>query len=58
VYFDNPAGTQISAEALERMNDYLVTMNANHDGAFRASRESDAMVLEARAAVADFLGAS
>ena len=57
VFFDSPAGTQIAAESLARMNDYLVLMNANHDGAFRASRESDAMVLEARAAVADFLGA-
>ena len=57
MFFDNPAGTQSAAEALARMNDYLVNRNANHDGAYRASRESDAMVLEARAAVADFLGA-
>ncbi len=58
VFFDSPAGTQIASEALARMNGYLLCMNANHDGAFRASRESDAMVLETRAAVADFLGAS
>ena len=58
VFFDNPAGTQIAAESLARINDYLVQRNANHDGAFRASRESDAMVRDARAALADFLGAS
>ena len=58
IFFDNPAGTQIAAEALSRMNDYLVNRNANHDGVFRASRESDAMVLEARGAMADFLGAA
>ncbi len=58
LFFDNPAGTQICAEALGRMQDYLVARNANHGGAFRASRESDAMVREARAAMADLLGAS
>jgi cysteine desulfurase family protein (TIGR01976 family) len=58
VYFDNPAGTQIASEALAGINEYLVRRNANHDGAFRASRESDAMVAETRAALADFLGAA
>jgi cysteine desulfurase family protein (TIGR01976 family) len=58
VFFDNPAGTQICREAIERMRGYLVGMNANHGGAFRASRESDAMVREARRAMADFLGAA
>ncbi|MFI5368534.1 MAG: cysteine desulfurase-like protein [Spirochaetia bacterium] len=58
IYFDNPAGTQIAAEAMSRMQDYLVHRNANHGGASRASRESDAMVHETRAALADFLGAA
>jgi cysteine desulfurase family protein (TIGR01976 family) len=58
VFFDNPGGTQICREALDRMRDYLVTMNANHGGAFGASRASDASVLAARAAVADLLGAA
>ncbi len=57
-FFDNPAGTQICGEAMERIRGYLVGMNANHGGAFRASRESDAMVREARGAMADFLGAA
>jgi len=58
LYFDNPAGTQIAAEAISRMQDYLVHCNANHGGASRASRESDAMVHDTRAALADFLGAA
>ncbi|MGA2763839.1 MAG: cysteine desulfurase-like protein [Spirochaetia bacterium] len=58
IHFDNPAGTQICREAMDRMNDYLVHRNANHGGAFRSSRESDAMVHDARRAVADFLGAA
>jgi cysteine desulfurase family protein (TIGR01976 family) len=57
IHFDNPAGTQICREAMDRMNDYLVHRNANHGGAFRTSRESDAMVAQARGALADFLGA-
>jgi cysteine desulfurase family protein (TIGR01976 family) len=57
VYFDNPAGTQIASESLAGITSYLVQRNANHDGAYRASRESDAMVAETRAALADFLGA-
>jgi cysteine desulfurase family protein (TIGR01976 family) len=57
VYLDNPAGTQIAAESLAGINDYLVRCNANHDGAFRSSRESDALVADTRTALADFLGA-
>ncbi len=58
IHFDNPAGTQICKESIDRMNDYLVHRNANHGGAFRSSRESDEMVAEARGALADFLGAA
>ena len=58
IYFDNPPGTQIAGEAMSRMQDYLVHRNANHGGASRASRESDAMVHDTRAALADFLGAA
>jgi cysteine desulfurase family protein (TIGR01976 family) len=58
LFFDNPAGTQIARESLERMQSYLVGMNANHGGAYRASRASDALVLEARRAAADLLGAA
>ena len=58
IYLDNPGGTQVAQQTLNRMTDYLIHTNANHEGAFKTSRESDAIVDAARAAVADFLGAS
>jgi len=58
IFFDNPAGTQIAQTTLDRMTDYLVNTNANYGGPFTTSRESDAVVNEARQAVADFLNAS
>lgn len=58
VYFDNPGGTQICREALGRIHQYLQDTNANQGGAFRTSRDSDALVERARSAAADFLNAS
>jgi cysteine desulfurase family protein (TIGR01976 family) len=58
VFFDNPGGTQIARHSLERMQRYLLECNANCEGAFRTSRESDAVLNEARAAMADFLNAA
>ena len=57
IYLDNPAGTQIARTVLDRMTNYLVEHNANHEGAFATSRESDALVEEAHRAAADFLNA-
>lgn len=57
-YFDNPGGTQVAREVLQRIQDYLVQSNANHGGMFRTSRASDAIVAEARQALADFLNAA
>jgi cysteine desulfurase family protein (TIGR01976 family) len=57
VFFDNPGGTQIARHSLERMQRYLLHSNANHEGAFRTSRESDAVLQQARVAMADFLNA-
>lgn len=57
IYFDNPAGTQVPQHVLERMHRYLTETNANHGGAFHTSRESDAVILQARQAAADFLNA-
>ena len=57
-FFDNPGGTQVARRVVERMTDYLVRCNANHGGAFRTSVESDAVLDEAHAAMADFLGAA
>jgi cysteine desulfurase family protein (TIGR01976 family) len=57
IYLDNPAGTQVARTVLDRMKDYLVEHNANHEGTFATSRESDALVEEAHRAAADFLNA-
>ena len=57
IFLDNPAGTQVPQAVLNRMTTYLVEHNANHDGAFETSRQSAALVDEARAAAADFLNA-
>ena len=57
VYLDNPGGTQMPQRAIDRMSDYLVQNNANLNGAFRTSLETEALLAEAHAAVADFLNA-
>jgi cysteine desulfurase family protein (TIGR01976 family) len=58
VFFDNPGGTQIARQSLERINRYLLECNANHEGAFATSQQSDAILHEAHAAMADFLNAA
>jgi len=57
VFLDNPGGTQAVKHCLDRMIEYLIECNANHEGAFKTSRESDAIIQNARAAMADFLNA-
>jgi len=57
IFFDNPGGTQIAKHSLDRINRYLLECNANHEGAFATSRQSDAVLHEAHAAMADFLNA-
>ncbi len=57
LFLDNPGGTQITKRSLDRIQNYLVNMNANHDGAFETSRLSDQSIEEARQAAADFLNA-
>ena len=58
VYFDGPGGTQVPQRVIDAMSSYLVHMNANHGGAFRTSRESDALLAAAHAAMADLLNDS
>jgi cysteine desulfurase family protein (TIGR01976 family) len=57
VFFDNPGGTQIAKHSLDRINRYLLECNANHEGAFATSQQSDAVLHEAHTAMADFLNA-
>ena len=56
-FFDNPGGTQIARPSLDRMYRYLLECNANHEGAFPTSKQSDEILHEAHAAMADFLNA-
>src|SRR5512146_1855456 len=56
VYFDGPGGTQVPESVIDAVARYYRTTNANHEGAFATSRASDAIVEEAHAALADFLG--
>jgi len=57
-YLDGPGGTQVPRRTIEAMARYLKRSNANHEGAFPTSEESDAILAEAHAAAADFLGAA
>ena len=57
IYLDNPGGTQIVQDSLDRMNEYLIHSNANFHGAFTSSRKSDEIIAKARAGIADFINA-
>lgn len=57
-FFDGPAGTQVPRCVSNAITDYLEQCNANHDGAFATSIESDRWVNEAHQAAADLIGTS
>jgi cysteine desulfurase family protein (TIGR01976 family) len=58
IFFDNPGGTQIARQSSGRIQRYFMECNANHEGAFETSRQSDEILNEAHAAMADFLNAA
>src|SRR5687768_18172639 len=57
VYLDGPAGSQVPQRVIDAIAAYLVEMNANTHGRFETSVHSDALIADARSAVADLLGA-
>jgi cysteine desulfurase family protein (TIGR01976 family) len=57
-FLDNPAGTQVPQDAIDRLCDFWTTSNANLGGYFRTSRESTRLFDETHAAMADMLGAA
>jgi cysteine desulfurase family protein (TIGR01976 family) len=57
-YFDGPGGTQVPRGVVQAMSDYLLHHNANTHWAYPTSIETDAIIDEARATLADFLNAS
>jgi cysteine desulfurase family protein (TIGR01976 family) len=57
-YFDGPGGTQVPQRVVVAISDYLLHHNANTHWVYPTSVETDAMLLAARVAVADFLNAT
>jgi cysteine desulfurase family protein (TIGR01976 family) len=55
VFLDGPGGTQVPQRVIDAISNYLRHDNANTCGAYSTSRHTDAMLAEARAAMADFL---
>lgn len=55
VFLDGPGGTQVPQRVIDAVSGYLRRDNANTGGAYATSRNTDAMLAEARAAMADFL---
>jgi cysteine desulfurase family protein (TIGR01976 family) len=58
VFLDGPGGTQVPQRVIDAVADYYRTSNANEGGAFVTSERTDAVVRDARAAVADLYGAA
>ena len=54
-YFDAPGGTQVPRKVAEAITDYLLHHNANTHWTFPTSRETDAALLRAREALADYV---
>ncbi len=57
VFFDNPAGTQVSEAVVNAVRDYYLHANANGGGKFTTSQRNDELNDAARELVADFLNA-
>ena len=55
VFLDGPGGTQVPQRVIDAISSYLSRDNANTGGAYQTSRDTDRMIAEARAAMADFL---
>lgn len=57
VYFDNPAGTQVPHQVIDRIVSYYTRSNANTGGGFVTSRETAEIAGAARVKLAAFLNA-
>jgi cysteine desulfurase family protein (TIGR01976 family) len=56
VFLDGPGGTQVPQRVIDAIIGYLKTSNANTCGAYATSQRTNAVIAEARAAMADFFG--
>ena len=57
-FFDGPGGTQVPDSVIGAIATYLREANANTGAPFSTSRETDELILRARATAARFLGAT
>ena len=57
IYFDNPAGTQVPKQVIDRLVSYYTRSNANSGGEFVTSRDTMAIAAASRAKLAAFLNA-
>jgi cysteine desulfurase family protein (TIGR01976 family) len=55
VFLDGPGGTQVPQRVIAAISDYLRRSNANTNGAYATSQRTNAVIEQARAAMADFL---
>lgn len=58
IYFDNPAGTQVPQQVIDRTVECLIARNANLGGYFTTSVAAGDLVEEAHQACADFYNAA
>ena len=58
IYFDNPAGTQVPKQVIDRTVECLVSKNANLGGYFKTTVDAGSLVDLAHQACADFYNAS
>jgi cysteine desulfurase family protein (TIGR01976 family) len=56
VFLDGPGGTQTPGRVVDAIANYMLTSNANLHGAFATSARTEALLEQARLAMADFLG--
>jgi cysteine desulfurase family protein (TIGR01976 family) len=55
-FFDGPAGSQVPRQVAQAIAEYLTLHNANTQGQFATSIETDEIIADARRAMADFVG--
>src|SRR4029077_3595032 len=56
VFLDGPGGTQVPQRVIDAISGYLKNSSAITCGAYAPSQHTNAMIAEARAAMADFFG--
>jgi len=54
VFFDGPGGTQVPQRVIDAISDYLRRDNSNSGGNYPTARRTEAIIVAAREAVADF----